>query len=153
VRAVTDKDRWSFRHLADEGRGEVAARLTRPAHFQNWLRTPCVAQLSRGRVEVNTEYRFDHETAHFNGGDWQIDDANALMRHRWTGVIFSIYIAPSSDSVPSLHQLRARIAHICDGMPDNLPELAGAAMFGYVCMTNRVEFAALDPADDEDIPF
>jgi len=66
---------------------------------------------------VSPEYRLEPtDSGSFTWSELDIDDDHALMMHEPTRAIFSIYLAGGTDTAaPSIYQLRARLAHVCDG--------------------------------------
>jgi hypothetical protein len=75
------------------------------------------------------------------------------MFHQPTRAAFSIYPAPGSDlATLSLHQIRARLSHVCDGfpVPDDLPALAASAIIAFAYMNTAsicpVELRPYHPA-------
>lgn len=106
---------------------------------------------------LSPEFRLDPTgPGSFRWGEWEIDDNHALMRHRPTRALFSIYLSPGTDpAAVSLYQLRARLAHVCDGypVPGGLPALAGSAINAFALMTERLRVVELQSKEDEDIPF
>jgi hypothetical protein len=103
----------------------------------------------------------------FVWGDWQIDDGHALMMHRPTNALFSVYPAtPTISGDPEsicLYDLRARLIHVCDGfpIPENLAQLGASAINAYACWTERITLirsgptrpTPRQPLADDDIPF
>jgi hypothetical protein len=72
---------------------------------------------------ISPEYRLEPTgPGSFTLGEWQVDDAPALMMHQPSRAVFSITVADGMDpAAPSIYQLRARLAHVCDGQP--VPQL------------------------------
>ena len=92
----------------------------------------------------------------FRWSEWEIDDDHALMQHRPTRALFSIYLAPGTDpAAVSLYQLRARLAHVCDGypVPGGLAALGASAINAFALMTERLQVVELQSEGDEEIPF
>jgi hypothetical protein len=85
----------------------------------------------------------------FTWGEWQIDADHATMLRHATRAVFSIYLADATGpAAPSLYQLRARLAHVCDDhpIPPNLPALgASSAINAFACMTERVHIVEMQP--------
>jgi hypothetical protein len=77
-----------------------------------------------------------------------MDDANGLVLYQPTRALFSIYLAPGTDpAVPSIHDFRARLTHVCDGfpVPGALAVLGAAAINFYVVFTEQ-----FDPVEHRD---
>src|ERR1700730_6817442 len=91
---------------------------------------------------ISPEYQLEPTgPSSFTWGEWQIDDAHALMMHEPSRAVFSITVADGTDpAAPSIYQLRARLTHVCDGqpVPPNLAALGAAAINAFACMTERV---------------
>lgn len=76
------------------------------------------------------------------------------MMHVPTRAVFSIYLADGADpAAPSLSELRARLAHICDGhaIPGDLADLGARAIDAFACMTERVRLAEHPDRDDQSL--
>jgi hypothetical protein len=99
---------------------------------------------------ISPEYRLEPTgPGSFTWGEWQIDDDHALIMHEPTRAVFSIYLADGTAPAapPSVYQLRARLAHVCDGqpVPPNLPALGASAINAFACMTERVHIVEMQP--------
>jgi hypothetical protein len=119
-----------------------------------------------GMDAISPEFRLEPTgPGSFTWSEWQIDDDHALMMHEPTRAVFSIYLADgTAPAAPSVYQLRARLAHVCDGqpVPPNLPALGASAINAFACMTAR-PIAEMQPhrspemrrqgIEDDAIPF
>jgi hypothetical protein len=103
---------------------------------------------------ISPEFHLDPTASGaFVWSEWQIDDDHELIFHQPTRAAFSIYPAPGTDlAILSLHQFRARLAHVCDGfpVPGNLGELAASAIIAFAYMNTAsicpVELRPYHPA-------
>jgi hypothetical protein len=89
---------------------------------------------------ITPEYSLDPTgSGSFTWSEWQIDDAHDLAFHQPTRAVFHVY--PAADSADlatlSIFQIRARLAHVCDGfpVPPDLPALAAAAIIAFAYKT------------------
>jgi hypothetical protein len=77
------------------------------------------------------------------------------MMHEPSRAVFSIYRAPGADAAAlSMYQLRARLAHVCDGFPvhADIDAVAASATDAFAFMTDeRLHFVEL--RIDGPIPF
>jgi hypothetical protein len=100
---------------------------------------------------ISPEFRLEPDRpTPFRPIEWEIDAEHALMLHRPTHALFSIYLAHGTNTpVPSVYQLRARLCHVCDGfpVPGELAALATAAINGFAIFTQRMTFAELQIDD------
>jgi hypothetical protein len=99
---------------------------------------------------ISPEYRLDPTgSGTFTWSEWQIDDDHDLAFHQPTKAVFSIY--PAADTADlatiSIFQIRARLAHVCDGfpVPAELPELAASAIIAFAYMTLQLRPVELRP--------